>query len=134
MKLPAIKRILREDLKEAPDRVSGIIDPMNSFMQAVYLALNRNITLTENVSSFIREMTYNTPPSYPSGVDPISFKNELKIKPIGVLVLQIYDKSNYTPAVGPVYVPWVEDDGDIIISTLTGLVASKSYLLRLVIF
>lgn len=134
MKLPSIKRVLREDLKDAPKWVDGIIEPLNSFMQAVYQTLNHNVTLTENVASFVKELNYNTPSTYPIGLEQMRFKNQLKVKPIGVLALQIYDKANYTPAVGPVYVPWVEDDGDIIISAVTGLAASKSYLLRLVIF
>ncbi len=134
MKLPSIKRILKEDLKDAPKWVDGIIEPVNSFMQAVYQTLNHNVTLTENIASFVKELTYTTPSGYPIGLEQVRFKNQLKVKPIGVLALQVYDRSSYTPAVGPVYVPWVEDDGDIIISAVTGLAASKSYLLRLVVF
>ena len=134
MKLPPIKKILREDVKSAPSWISGIIDPVNSFMEAVYQSLNKNITLTENIASFVKEIIYTTPSTYPSGVEQVIFMNQLRAKPTGLMVMQAYERSSYIPATGPVYVPWVEDDGDIILSTVTGLAANKTYVLRLVIF
>ncbi len=134
MRLPTAKKILREDLKDAPAYVNGIIDPVNTFMESVYQTLNKNITLTDNITSFLKELTYTTPSTYPSGVDAVSFRNELRTRPIGVLLMQAYDKLNYTPPVGPVYIPWVETNGTITISTITGLAASRSYFVRLVIF
>jgi hypothetical protein len=132
VKLPVVKKILREDLKEAPSWVSGIIDPFNSFAETVYQALNKNITFRENVQAFVKELTYKTSAGYPTE-DDVSFLNELKVKATGVLVLQAIEKTNYTPAPGPVYVPWVEDNGSIIVSSVTGLEASKIYMLRLLI-
>lgn len=134
MKLPFIKKILREDLKDAPAWISNVIEPMNSFMESVYQTLNRNITFTENFFSFVKEITYTTPSTYPSGVDDIQFMNSLKSKASGVIVAQAYEKSSYIPAAGPVYAPWVENNSNIIISTITGLEASKTYLIRLIVF
>lgn len=134
MRLPTQKKILREDLKDAPAYVNGIIEPVNTFMEALYQALNKNITLSENIASFIKELIYVTPSTYPAGVEDVSFQNALRTRPIGVMVMQAYERTTYIPAVGPVYVPWIEDDGNIIISSITGLAASKTYLVRLVIF
>jgi len=133
MKLPSQKKILKEDLKGAPAWINGLIDPLNSFMESTYQALNRNITFTENVASFVKEITYKTSSTYPSGQETISFRNELKTKPIGCLVMQVYEKTTYTPAPGPVYIPWVEDQGSVVVSTITGLEADKTYLIRLLV-
>lgn len=134
MKLPTAKKILREDLKDAPDWVSGIITPVNSFMETVYQAMNKNMTLQENISSFVKEITYKTPSTYPT-MEVISFQNELKSKPIGVMLMQIYDKSTYSPVLNSVYIPWiVNDKGGIEIHPITGLAADKTYMVRLVIF
>lgn len=132
MKLPVTKKILREDLKEAPSWVRGIIDPFNSFAETVYQALNKNITFSENIRAFVKELTYKTTASYPTA-DNIEFLNELKVKATGVQVLQAIDKADYSPAPGPVYVPWVEDNGTIVVSAITGLEASKTYLIRLLV-
>lgn len=131
-KLPSIKKILREDLKDAPGWVNGIIDPVNQFMENVYSILNKNITFSENISSFVKEITYKTPTSYPA-MDPVEFSNTLRVKATGVFVLQAVEKSTYAPAPGPVYVPWVEDNGIIIVSPITGLAADKTYIIRLLI-
>ena len=132
MKLPTIKKILREDLKDAPGWINGVIDPLNSFMETLYQALNRNVTLTENVACFVKEIVYITPSSYPV-MDDIQFMSALKTKAIGVMVMQAVEKSNYQPVLDPVYVPWTEVNGSIVIKPITGLVASKTYLIRLLV-
>lgn len=128
-KLPPQKKILREDVKGAPTWVNSIIETMNNFMENVYQALNKNIN-DENMASQVKEITYRTPSTYPT-MDDIEFTSELKIKATGLSVLQVYERSNYTPPPGPVWVPWVEDNGVIIIGPITGLEASKTYLVRL---
>jgi len=82
----------------------------------------------------VKEITYKTDSTYPLPQDVVTFVNILRTSPIGIVVLQAYDKANYTPAPGPVYTPWINDNGTITISTITGLEADKSYLVRLVIF
>lgn len=134
MKLPTQKKILREDLKDAPPWVNGIIEPVNTFMESVYQSLNKNITFKDNIGSFLKELIYTTPSTYPSGVENVAFMNELRTRPIGCQVIQAYERTTYVAAPGPVYAPWIEDDGSIIISAITGLVASKTYLIRLLVF
>lgn len=132
MRLPQTKKILREDVKEAPAWVNGIIEPVNSFMETVYQALNKNITFVENLRCFVKELTYKTTASYPLA-EVIEFDNDLKVKATGVQVLQAFETSTYSPAPGPVYVPWVEVNGVITVSAITGLDASKTYTIRLLI-
>lgn len=132
MKPPSIKKILREDVKDAPSWVNAIIDPLNNFMESVYQALNKNITFGENVACFIKEITYKTPATYPV-MDDVQFLTTLKTKAVGVFLLQAIDKATYTPAVGPVYVPWYENNGNIVIRPITGLEADKTYIIRLLV-
>ncbi len=131
-KLPTQKKILKEDLKDSPNWINPLIDTLNNFMELVYGALNGNITYSENVYCFIKELTYKTPSTYPT-MDNVEFMNTLKNKVTGVQVLQAFEKSTYTPAAGPVYVPWVENNGDLVISSITGLAANKTYTIRLLV-
>lgn len=133
MKLPTQKKILREDLKEAPQWIGPMIDVLNSFMETVYQAMNKNVTFPENIASFTKEIIYNTPSTYPSGVENVEFMSQLKTKAVGVFLMQAYDRAIYTPAVGPVYVPWIEDNGSILIYPIQGLEADKSYLIRILV-
>lgn len=130
MKLPPIKKIMREDLKDAPGWVTGIIDPFNSFAEAVYQTLNKNVD-SNNLASVIKEITYKTASTYPSNQEKTSFTNPLKTRMQGVKVIFAVDKSDYKPAPGPVYAPAVEVNGNIEISTITGLEAGKTYLIRI---
>lgn len=134
MRLPTQKKILKEDLKGAPAWVDNLIQPVNAFMENVYQCLNRNVTFQDNFASFIYTMTYKTPVSYPADVDSFDFLNQLKSRAQGVVVVQAYDKSNYVAAPGPVYAPWVENNGSIVLGTIKGLEANKSYFIRLMVF
>lgn len=134
MKFAPVIKIKREDLKDAPPWINYLIDPLNGFMESVYQALSSNITFQDNVLSFVKEITYDTPSTYPSGVANITFINTLKVRAIGVVVAQAYVKNAYTPVAGPVYVPWIESNGNIVVSTITGLSASTSYTIRLLVF
>ena|SRR5690606_16750819 len=130
MRLPTLKKILREDLSGAPDWVQGIIAPLNAFMEYVYQALNRNVSDADNIACQVKELIYTTPSTYPT-MDNVEFQSTLKFKATGLQLLQIYERSTYTPPTSAVYVPWVEDsNGAIIIYPVIGLAASKTYVLR----
>lgn len=130
MKIPSLKKILREDLKDAPEWVNGILVPVNQFMEYIYQAMNRNISDSDNISCQIKELTYITPSTYPT-MDNVEFLSTLKVKATGVTLLQVVDKDTYLPPTSAVYVPWYENNGSIVILPITGLVASKIYTIRL---
>lgn len=132
-KLPSQKKILREDVKGAPDWIDGIIDPVNSFMETVYQTFNRNVTFNDNIASQVKELNVNTTSVYPA-MEPIEFQSTLRTKAFGLLMLQAVERLTYTPAVNAVTVNWVENNGTIHISNITGLAASKSYTVRLLLF
>jgi hypothetical protein len=132
MKLPNIYKILMEDIKDPPPWIGSLIDPINSFMEAVYQSLNSNITFTENIASNVKELTLRTSSAYPV-MENIEFMTGLKTRAIGCLVLQAYEKGTYAPAPGPYGVAWVENNGNIVISKVTGLEASKVYILRFLV-
>jgi hypothetical protein len=133
VRLPTSKKVLREDVKGAPSWINPLIDTLNSFMETVYQAMNRNITFSENIGCVIKELTYKTPSTYPTGVDEVEFTSTLKVRATGLMLMQAYEKVLYTPPPGPVYIPWTENAGMIRIGTITGLEADKTYLIRILL-
>jgi len=133
MRLPASKKVLREDVKGAPSWIIPLIDTLNGFMETIYQAMNFNITFTENISCQIKEITYITPSTYPVGVDAVEFTSSLRIRSSGLWLLQAVEKQTYLPPAGPVYIPWTENAGMITIGTIAGLAASKTYTIRLLL-
>jgi hypothetical protein len=133
MRLPTVKKILREDVKEAPSWISRVIEPFNSVAETLYQAMNKNITFSENIRCFTKEISYKTTSMYPV-MDDVQFANELRVKATGLLVVQAINSETYEPEVGTVYAPWTEDNGTIVVRSITGLTASTNYTIRLLIF
>ena len=127
MKLPIQKKILREDLKDAPDWISGVIDPVNQFMETIYQMANKNIDEV-NLQSQVKEVTVVVPSTYPV-MDPIKFQSTLKVRATGCTILQVIDKATYLP-VATGNPAWLDNNGVITISEITGLTASKTYIVR----
>jgi len=129
VKFQTPKRILNEDLKDAPSWVQNITGPFNSVGESLAQIFNKNVS-EENMASQIYELVYRTPSTYPT-VDPVYFTRTLRNKATGLQVLQCVEKTTYEPAAGPVYVPWADINGQIKINAITGLEASKTYIVRL---
>ena len=130
MKLPSQKKILKEDLKDSPSWVNPLLEVVNSFMENVYQTLNRNISFQDNINSQIKLITIKTTSSYPT-MEPVEFASTLKTKPIGCLVLQAYEKTTMAPVNAAI--AWNEINGVITITSVSGLSASSSYVVRLLV-
>ena len=63
-KLPSKRKLLREDLKEAPAWIDNLLGFINPFFEDVYFAFNKNITFKENIASQIRELNFETTATY----------------------------------------------------------------------
>lgn len=127
MKLPVQKKILREDLKDAPEWVSGLIGPINNFMETFYQMANKNVD-ESNLMSQIKEVTVVVPSTYPT-MDVIKFQSELKVRATGCTILQCLEKGSYKP-VATGNPAWIDNNGTIEIHGITGLTASKTYIIR----
>lgn len=138
-KLPSIRRILREDLKDAPNWIDGLIYPINIFFESIYRTLNKNVTFNDNIACFIKEITVRTTAGYSSGVagglDVIQFPSELVGKAQGLLVISCIDitTSAYNTMLNPVYCDWLDINRTININYVAGLKASSKYNIRLLI-
>ena len=129
MKFSTPKKILNEDLKDAPAWAQEITGPFNSVGESLAQIFNKNIS-DENIACQVYDLVYRTPSSYPA-VDPVYFTRTLRTKATGLQVLQAVEKTTYEPAAGPVYVPWADINGRIKINAITGLEASKTYIIKL---
>lgn len=138
-KLPTSKKVLREDLKDAPGWIDRLLSPLNSFMESIYYALDKNLTYTENLACNVKTIEFTTLPTY--GSLPVldnwqvqKFTHSLKSKPFGVSLERVQEKSNtYAVITNPVSLDWNEANGVISINYVTGLEPSKTYILTLLV-
>jgi len=134
--LPATKRITRADLGEdIPEWVDNLLSPLNAFIEQIYTAFNKNISIPENIASQIIQLEINTNASYSSGIFPsTSFKRNLSKKANVVLIGQVKDLSNNEfKFVAGGYPSWEDNNGTINIYYIPGLSDLKKYKVTLLI-
>ena len=83
--LPPIKRITKEDLREAPNWIDRLLIPLNQFFDSVYGALNRNLTFEENIRCQVQ--TFQLVAGVAASDNTTSFALTLKRVPIGLFVV-----------------------------------------------
>lgn len=139
MSLPRLRKILREDLKEAPNWVDRLIDPINQFMESTFNLLNKNITFNGNIACQIKGLDFTTSPIYdkndPNTFNPVKFQSTLRTKAFGMQTVKIVEVGgNYTPITDPIHVDWYEYDGMIHIPFICNLKPSTRYKINLLLF
>jgi len=136
-KLPVLKRILREDIKEAPDWIERLLYPINTFFDAVFQALKKNITFDDNIACQLRDVGFRTTAAYDGTAanwTTISFMKILKTKAQGVWIINIKEVAdNYTAIEGATTIDWLEFENQIEIHLVQGLKASTSYNMRVIV-
>lgn len=132
--LPPVKSVRREDLgPDAPAWVDNLLGPLTVFMEAIYSALNKQITIRENIAATIREFNFVTKSNYSTGGwDIIQFPSGLKTKPTACWVGYIQE-ANQSIIYDPVTVSWEDLSGDIRVNYITGLSNSTQYTVRLIV-
>lgn len=134
--LPATKRITRADLGEdVPEWVDNLLSPLNSFIEQIYTAFNKNISIPENVASQIVQLDINTNSDYSTGNFPSTvFKRTLAKKANLLIIGQVRDLSNneFIFTTGG-YPSWEDNNGTISIYYIPGLSDSKKYRVNLLV-
>lgn len=133
-KLPEFKRVSREDLKDAPDWVEGLIGPLNSFMDSVTRGLNKNITFQENIRGAIKDLEFTTSSTYNTGTfTPVTFTyGGGALRPQGVVILQLRQENGAIIKTA-ISLSWSESNGSISIDYVAGLANSTRYFLRVLV-
>lgn len=130
-KLPNIKRLVVEDFPAAERKwLPQLLSPLNSFMEAVYAALNRQLTVNDNMAGEVRAVELD-------GVMPLELAWSLKTKPRAVIVGDCYRKDGTElTLVDAVGVRWhYTQGGALSVDQVVGVTPSASarYVLELVI-
>jgi hypothetical protein len=134
-KLPTQKRIMKEEIKEAPSWVERLISPINRFMETVYNTLNKNVDFRNNIRCDIVEYQFKTTPTGTFDL-PIILKHNLKSRPEGVLLLEIRQvDGNYSPVNGSLSLQWRGGNQEVYIESIgvNNLNNSTTYMFRFLI-
>jgi hypothetical protein len=129
--LPTIKRIQRQDMgSNIPEWVDGLLSPLNQFMEEIYSAMNRNLTIPENVKGQFIELEFKTLANYTnqSAFTELTVLNKTGQKLRALLLSQITKKTNPRHNFTTVNINWVDNNnGTITIYFISGLENSTDY-------
>ena len=129
--LPAIKRITREDLKDAPSWIDRLIYPINLFMDSVYRAMSGQITFVDNITA--QKYSFQITAGALATDNTMTFSPTLNKRPEFLLATVIEKNTNYVPIGSAVYLDWNYDGTYINITSITGLTNTKTYEVKLLV-
>ena len=144
-RLPILKRLQREDFPDAPEWMDKMMYVLNTFMEGSYNAMNRSLTIADNLQGELKEFTFTTKAAYngtAANWTALSWNRTIKAKPRACLLGQIAQLSvagstapipKYTPIEGDVCIDWAEANGVVTIGLVRGLAASTKYWMTVVL-
>lgn len=134
-KIPSTQRITVEELQGDPTQmIRALLRPLNLFIEDVNSALNKNITISDNLDSSIVSVQIQTPSTYPTDFNNTKFQHGMKRRVNGNVVLNISDdEDSYAVFTDPVQANISFDTTQGEIKHITGLAANKFYTLTFLI-
>lgn len=95
MTLPVFRRFSLQDLPSAPNWMEQVIVPLNLFCETTVSALNKNLTIGENVQGQTYSTSFTTPEDYLTGkFNPFSFAYHSGGQPKNLLIGKIERDDN----------------------------------------
>lgn len=135
MKLPSFKRLFDSDFpQEFKSLITTLSASLNNGIDVLYQALNNQITLRDNISCTVRDVSVIVNASG-TPLQGSSMKLNTTNKVDGVIVISALNQSNpsaFPPAA--VMVNFTQSSNILNISNISGLTPGQSYLLRIVAF
>jgi hypothetical protein len=132
-KPPIFRRIVREDIPEAPDWIEIVIYSLNQFYDTVRAALTRSLTFTENHDAQIFKFRIVAGASATDNT--YRFAITMKKKVDGMLLAKVEQVENtYTPLTSVPWVDWHQESTEMVIDSIQGLTSAKSYDITLFLF
>jgi len=135
MKLPSFRRLFSGDF---PTQFKQLIDTLavslNNCIEVLYQALNNGITLRDNISATVKDITLTVDASgVPTQNSTIKLNNTNKVDGVMIISALNQDNPNVYPT-GGVFASFTQASNTLKLNNITGLQAGQSYTLRVVAF
>lgn len=122
------KKLTVEDFKDEQGWIGKLLQPLNDFFGQVNQGFNNGLTVEDNFSQEIKEIKFlNDSTNF-----PLNFKTKFSINPKGLTLIYCVDSSNAALTVQP-WLNWSYNNGIITIRSITGLVTSSTYTIRILV-
>lgn len=115
-----------EGFPEQASWIGKFFSSLNQFIGETLAAFNNGITVSENLYQELREVKFVNS----SGNFPLKFVSKFSSLPKSVQIIYCYNETDGTTQTITTLPVWTYTNGQISISSITGLTASKTYLIR----
>lgn len=129
MKLPVLQTFRVEDYPEQKGWIEKLTSPLNSFLSTMVLCMRNGLTFSENFNATVKTLEVI------GGTYPVIASHTIKSQPIGVLILQAFEKNDPTATIGTgINLEWMNDSATSVkIKNFTGLTTGTRYTIRILI-
>lgn len=135
MRLPNYKRFLKTDFEtDYHNLIDKLSFSINNGIEVLYNALNRNISLKDNIYGTYRDLDIEVDSNGTPKINP-TFTVDLKTSVLGIQILKAENLSNSTsyPTSAP-WISWAATNNGIRIDNIRGIQANNLYRFRLFIY
>lgn len=123
------QRFTVEEFPEQRSWIEKLFSPLNSFTESVVQAFNNQITISDNLYQEIKEIKYvNTTSNF-----PYKIKTKFNAFPKGVFPIYTFNNTIGAYSTLAPHVVWKWAEGQLILTDISGLTASSTYTIRLLI-
>lgn len=133
MKLPSFRRLFTSDYdSQYKQLVETLSVSLNQGIQVVYEALNRQLSLRDNIKCTVKDVSFQVN-ALGNPVVTTSFITDVPGRIDGLTVVNAINQTNSSAyPTGGVFVSFTQADRVVTITNVTGLQPNNTYLLRLI--
>jgi hypothetical protein len=120
-----------EQFQEQASWIGGLFSTLNQFINDIWISYNNNLSIEDNLYQEIKEIKFKND----SNNFPMKFRTKFNVFPQGLMPIYLFNNtigSMAVPSVSP-YIQWTFKDNEIIIDSITGLTASTTYTIRILV-
>lgn len=118
-----------ETFRSQADWIGNLLSPLNAFLNDLVIASTNKFTISDNLFQELKEIRFKN-----SSVNfPLKFRTKFQSFPQGITPIYLFDNDSSAPALEFPILKWTYSNGEVIIDSLSGLTADKTYTMRLLV-
>jgi hypothetical protein len=118
-----------ESFPKQADWIGPLLSSLNSFFNDLLIQFTGNLTVADNLYQEIKEIKFKNE----ANEFPLRFRTKFNVNPKGMVLIFIYDNTlSESAAIAPA-IKWGFVNGEIQIESISGLTASRTYTIRLLV-
>lgn len=118
-----------EEFQDQLDWIGKLFSPLNQFIGDVVRGFSNSITVNDNLYQEIKEIKWlNQSQNF-----PLKFKTKFAVNPKGLMPIYLLNNTTGSYSTAQPWVAWSYADGQIVISSISGLSAATTYTIRLLV-